>query len=301
MTAIFSDGKTKRKGSFKLPYSLSIPTYKIPKLFTTQKTEEYFVTTLFAQYLLHNQINVIGVQVCNDDSNKKPDAKITLENGKIITVQVTRFTLTDYLNRRKIAENKVEKIIKEINKIGKIDFPVNVQISPRKKEKLIPNTNKYNRLIAKFIHDTVSEKKEAIGTTEPFIGEIVKDEKLKEYFSFITLQKVPNGHYSNYFGKDNIFIDLDFDNISFTREDIDKESQNIYNKKNNGEADVLLIWIDSFEVLYDVKPFDESLEKQFQETSFKEVYFFKFDNKLNSTGQIEVAQMKKDEMLYRQN
>lgn len=295
----FSSENKGRKGSFKFPYSRGLPSYMAPKVFTTQKTEEYFVTTLYAQHLLYNRIPTIGVEVCEDDSNKKADSIVKLENGKIIKVQVTRFTLTEYLNRRKIAENKVEKIIKEINKIKKIDIPVNITFNAHKYTKLLPNSSKIYRAVAKLIVETISMKKNELEKPGVFINEVVNDENLKEYLPLITLQRIPPGNYSNYFGRDNVFIDLDFNNITFTQKDIDEESLNIFNKKNNGEAEVLLIWADTFETLYDIKPFGESLEKQFEKSSFEEVYFLKFYNRLEFTGQIEIAQLKRNKMIYK--
>ena len=163
-----------RKGSFKLPYSRGLPSYMAPKVFTTQKTEEYFVTTLYAQHLLYNGIPTIGVEVCEDDSNKKADSIVKLENGKTIKIQVTRFTLTEYLNRRKIAENKVEKIIKEINKIKKTDIPVNVTFHTLKQKNHFPNNNKTDRAIAKLIVETISLKRSELDKPGIFIREEIK-------------------------------------------------------------------------------------------------------------------------------
>lgn len=294
----FSSENTGKKGSFKLPYNFGIPSYMAPKLFSTQKTEEYFVTSLFAQHLLYNHVPVIGVEVCEDDSNKKADSVVKLENGKVVEVQVTRFTLTEYLNRRKIAENKVDKIIKEINKIEKVDIPVNITFNAHKFTKLLPNSNKVYRAVAKLIVESISKKRIELEKPDNFINEVVENEKLKDYIPLITLQRLPEGSCSNFFGRDNVFIDLDFDNISFTQKDIDKESLNIFNKKNNGKAEVLLIWADAFEILYDSTPFTESLEKQFENSSFEEVYFLKFHNRHIFSGKIEIAQFKINRKLY---
>lgn len=297
---IFSGENTGSKGSFKMPYSFGMPSYLAPKIFTTQKTEEYFITSLYSQHLLYRKIPVIGVDVCEDDSNKKPDSLVKLENGKIIEVQVTRFTLTDYLNRRKISENKVEKIIKEINKLEKIKFPVNITFHTHKDTNLLPNSQKIYRAVAKTIIDTISKKTVELKEPSKFINETVKDKKLIKYIPVITLQRLPAGSYSNFFGRDNVFIDLDFDNVLFTKSDIEKECLKIYNRKNNGQSNVLLIWADTFEVLYDAKPIGQTLENQFEKSSFDEVYFFKFFNRLDIflKQEFEIFQLKGNESIY---
>lgn len=298
---IFSSENKGKNGSFKIPYSYGLPSYMAPKVFTTQKTEEYLITTLFAQHLLYNQIPVIGVEVCKDDSNKKADSIVKLENDKLVEIQVTRFTLTEYLNRRKIAENKVEKIIREINKIKKIDIPVNITFSAHKYSKLLPNSNKIYSAVARFIVETISSKKNELEKSGIFINEVVNDKKLKEFIPFITLQRLPERSYSNFYGRDNVFIDLDFDNVTFTKSDVEKECLNIFNKKNNGNANVLLIWADSFEILYDGSPIGEILEIQFKNSSFDEVYFFKFHSRLNLyiTEQIEIFHVKSNKSIYK--
>ncbi len=80
----------------------------------------------------------------------------------------------------------------------------------------------------------------------------------------------------------------------FSKEDIDKECKNIYQKKNGGKAEVLLIWADTFEILYDPTTIEQSLKKQFIDSSFEEVVLFTFYNRIDLylNQQIQISNIK---------
>jgi hypothetical protein len=289
-----TDDSKSSMGSFKLGYSRGLPSYLAPKLLFHKKQEEYFIASLYAQLLLYNTIPVIGVDVLEDDSNKGADVAVKILNEKTKTIQVTRFTLTDYLKRRKIAEKKVEYLISQILKIVEINFPVNVTISPLKAKKLPPGNKKFDDLLAAYIGKLITTHKEKLQSSTEFVNCPVTINSLNEFIPFITLQSIPKEFYSNFFGRNNLFINYEFDNVIFTKDDIEKECANIFNKKNNGKAAILLIWADTFEILYNPKEIGICLEKQFKNSSFEEVFFFSFYNRLDKylDNQIAIAKLK---------
>lgn len=262
--------------SFKLGYSRGLPSYQAPKVFTNKKTEEYFVTSLFAQLLLYNNYPIIGVEVCEDDSNMGADSIIKIHDKPTKEIQVTRFTLTEYLKRRKVAEKQVDNLIVDILSLTKVDFPINVTINTYKADGNPFNTKQLRNLLIQEIVAAIKSNTVAVPGSNNFFNHAVTSEKLKAITPLITLQSIPEGFYSNFFGRDNIFIDLDFDNIGFTQKDIEDECLNIYSKKNGGKAQTLLIWADTFEILYKPEPIIENLKTTFKESSFEEVMFFNF-------------------------
>jgi hypothetical protein len=137
--------------------------------------------------------------------------------------------------------------------------------------------NEFAKEIAKHIKDN----SDSLKSTKDFINCKVLNLKMKDFSPVITLQRIPDGFYSNFFGRDNIFIDLDFDNVIFSEEDIENECINIYNKKNEGKSNVLLIWADTFEILQEPKYIIEKLKLKFESSSFNEVFFLNFYNRLD--------------------
>ena len=268
-------------GSFKLGYSRGLPSYKAPKLLTNKKTEEYFVTSLYAQALLYNKVPVIGIEVCEDDSDKGADTIIKMLNSETKKIQITRFTLTKYLKRRKVAEKQVDNLITKILDLTEVSFPVNVAVNLFKMDSTSFKTQKLENALAKEIATAIDSNKQELSSSNNFVNCAVSDEKIKSFTPLLTLQCIPKDFHSNFYGRDKVFIDLDFDNISFTKKDIEDECLNIYNKKNGGKAKTLIIWADTFEILYDPKYVIERLQYQFKETTFDEVLFFNFYNSLH--------------------
>nr|WP_288836355.1 hypothetical protein [uncultured Flavobacterium sp.] len=277
---IITKENTGEFGSFKLGYSRGLPSYQAPKVLTKKKTEEYFVTSLLAQILLYNKIQVIGVEVCEDDSDKGADTIIKILNENPIEIQITRFTLTEYLKRRKVAEKQVDSLIRDTLPLTDINFPVNVTVNLYKTHNNPFNNRKLKSLLAQEIATAINFYKEQLPHSNNFFNHEVTKEKLKNITPLITLQRIPQGFYSNFYGRDNIYIDLDFDNIGFNQNDIDDECLNIYKKKNGGKAKTLIIWADTFEILYDPKRIIDSLKTKFRKTTFDEVFFFNFYNSM---------------------
>jgi len=283
-----------RSGSFKIGYSRGLPSSQAPKLLTNKKTEEFFITSLFGQMLLYNHIPVIGIEVCEDDSDKGADTIIKILNTDSKEIQVTRFTLTEYLKRRKVAEKQVDKLIDEVLRLTLIPFPVNVTVNLYQPGNNPFNTKKLNELLAKEIAAAINAGQKEIKLSDKFFNHAVANEKLKPITPMITLQSIPQGFYSAFHGRDNIHIDLDFDNVGFNKKDIEEECLNIFNKKDGGKAKTLLIWADTFEILYDASPIIEELKRQFQHTTFDEIFFFSFYNSLSLylEFKIETARIK---------
>ncbi len=267
-------------GSFKIGYSRGEPTYMAPKLLSNKKTEEYFITSLFAQTLINNQIPVIGVEVCEDDKDKGADTVINRLNDEPITIQVTRFTLTDYIKRKKIAEAQINSIIDQVLSLFKAEFPINISINALKQEKFPLNNKIMKNALATEIADALKKNYTILRTSNEFVNVSTNDKRIIPFSPLLTLQSIPKGFFSNFRGKENIFIDFSFDNVMFDFLDIKNECLNIFNKKNGGKAMVLLIWADTFDILYDPKQIIEQLKIQFKDTTFESVLFFNFFNNI---------------------
>ncbi len=263
-------------------------------MFTHKKTEEYFVTSLYAQILIYNNVPVVGIEVCEDDSDKGADTIIKILNNEFKEIQITRFTLTEYLKRRKVAEKQVDNLISKILDLTKVPVPVNITVNLLKIDSASFKTQKLENALAKEIAKAIHNNQAELSSSNNLVNYAVSDEKLKHFTPLLTLQSIPKDFHSNFYGRDNIFIDLDFDNINFTKKDIEDECLNIYNKKNGGKAKTLIIWADTFEILYDPKYIIERLTYQFKETTFDEVLFFNFYNSLHLylEFKIQTAQIK---------
>lgn len=280
---MFNEYNKGRIGSFKLGgYSRGLPSWMAPKLLDNKREEEHYVAWLYARLQSKIGLKVTGVFNNDNDADKGADAIIRLANGLDITAQVTRFTLTDFLKRKSIAQNRSERIIDAV--LTKVTPPVktNVHLTTINNTVAPPNNQQLEKAIIKAIAEAIEQSREKLSVTDRnFINIAVTDEILTPYFLLITLQSIPEGHHSNFFGKYPLYLDMQFDNVTFSDAEIEEECTNIYRKKNGGQSQILLIWADTFEVLYNPSKIRPVLMKHFANTSFQQVFFFSFWNRLD--------------------
>jgi hypothetical protein len=265
-------------GSFKFGYSRGLPSHLAPKLFISKKQEEYFLTSVLSHQLLYNDFAVTGVQVCEDDSNMGADTMITTESGDV-GVQVTRFTLTQYNHRKSVAKKRGERIAKEIVALFCPVLPVNVTIHPKEQHKPPKDKLRHDVWLAKEIAAMIESNWARVKAGENFINLPIENETLKPFVDLITLQPIPEGCISNYHGFGNIFVNYEFDNVFFNESDVRNEAEAIFKKKDGGKSDILVIWADRFDILYNPDMIARHLVSAFRATRFKFVIFYSFFNR----------------------
>jgi hypothetical protein len=104
--------------------------------------------------------------------------------------------------------------------------------------------------------------------------------KLSPHFKNIVLNPVPTDGFPRFYGNKNVFVNYDFDDVSFSEQDMEAEIKDIYKKKNGGSAEYLLIWADNFEMATQKNKIAETIYKQFFDSSFDEVFLMAFENNL---------------------
>jgi hypothetical protein len=263
--------------SFKFGFGKTLPSHQVPKLIKNKEEEEGFITSLYCQILVRNGHNV-SAEFSPDDRDKGPDTIINYQDGQV-GVQVTRFALGEYLHRKNTAQRRAERIVDDVLKVVNISFPVNVTIIPHVR-KNVPsakygNDSRIADEIASHLRVVMSELKVAGHTVTPK----VRDKKLRTTIALISFQSVPPHNFSHFYGRDNLYINYEFDSVSFSNNDIIHEADKIFQKKNNGKADVLLVWSDEFEILYMGREVAHCLRNVFKETTFKRIMFFTFLNR----------------------
>lgn len=271
-------------GSFKFGYSRGMPSHMAPKLFSSKKQEEYLLTSILSHQLLFNDVCVIGVKVCEDDSNRGADAVISTESAEV-GVQVTRFTLTQYNHRKNVAKKRGERIALEVDRLFSPTLPVNVTIHPKEQYRPPKDKLKYDLLLSKEIAAMIEANWHRITGGEGFINLTLQNEVLRPFVDLITLQPIPEGQYSNYHGFGNVFINYEFDNVFFSESDVKSEAESIFRKKNGGKAEVLIIWADRFDILYKPEMVADYLTAAFVQTRFKFVVFYSFFNNKSMLNQ----------------
>ncbi len=272
-------GKDGNKGKFGFPFSRTY--YREPEIIPKDKRKgEFAVGMYFAQMILPYR-KVEGVRLNQDDSDKGADL-ILFQDGREVPIQVTRLTFNNFSERKAIVKSKSLKFAEQIHQKVQPPFRVLIRIMPNEiykaplsslkkrgrenlEQKLLDNINDF---LIKSIPQLQANPE--IYTQHWFNGS-----ELSKYFSSIDIQQIPAGFYAHVPGFENIFIDYYAYNSGYNESDIKQTLNKIYDAKNNGRSEILIIWANDYE-LFERQKIADGLVERFADSSFKEVYFMTF-------------------------
>ena len=277
MESVPKKQETKRIG-FKFQTTFAPPGTFIKKVIPIEKRQaEFYLSILFAQYLLFNNRSIDKIELNEQDKNKGPDINARID-GKDIGIQLTRLVPNEYLTRKQAAYEKSFLIAKEIARTVKINFPININIYPQKTESIgIPSRRlKSNKALINEIVQNLENDIDKIQVGSDFITKSVIDKKAQEIAKSYTFNKIPEGQYSIFPGVNNIFVNIEFNLIHITDSELIQQIDKIYENKNQGSSQVLIIWADQHEILEQVKEVAEMIRNKFIESSFREVFLMTF-------------------------
>lgn len=270
-------------GSFKLPFSLNGSSYNKSKWVNENDTEgvENLIGHLFVKYLreVENR-KVLYFSPNSKDDHKNPDLFVHLD-GKLVGVQVTQFVLREYLSRFNQAKRICEKISNFISGNYNPPIKINVQISTPWESDDVPKApiKKYKKL-SRIIANSILENIESLTSQNNYLNFDLSKTDFKDIAEGYNLYPIPNNNQSNYFGDNNIYIDYGFDHINIFEEDIEQAAQKIFDDKNNGKSEILLIWGDEQQFMNTEITIIKFLKDRFVNISFDLVYFITFSNLL---------------------
>lgn len=274
-------GKTQLIGGFKLPYSLNGSLHNQPKWVNEKDTlkVESLIGQLFTAYLREiEKRKVLYFSHNEKDDHKNPDLYIHID-GKVYGVQVTQFVLREYLTRFNQAKGICEKLSKFISDIYKPPIKVNVQIcTPWNSDEVPKSSMKKYRTLAKEIAKNISDNISTLTSNNEYLNFNLNNTDLKDIAESYNLYPLPNTHKSNFFGDNNIHIDYGFDNILIFEEDIKETVNKVYNDKNNGNSEILIVWGDERQFMNTEKNIISTLKEKFKNSTFELVYFLTFKN-----------------------
>ncbi|MFN0215831.1 MAG: hypothetical protein ACKVT2_16350 [Saprospiraceae bacterium] len=264
-------------GSFKF-MSSPLPPEPIPKVMPSDKRKaEFALTMLFGQLLLANGHEITKIAINENDADKGADTIIRID-GVDKGIQITKLILNDLLKRKDVGLKRSYKISELITENFDIDFKLNIFIYPPNHNKnVIPkNRAKLDSELASMIRNSIQENIGALKHSTDAIFISVEKETIKEIASTISLNPIPNGHYPIFPGQKNVYVNYEIDNNFFTHEEVVTAVNTIFDRKNNGKSEFLLIWADRSEILSQDEQIFELIESKFSNCSFEEVFFLTF-------------------------
>ncbi len=278
-------------GTFKFQYSKYSPVHPEPEIVPKNKVDaENFIGMVFCQFLtIHFNSKIDQFKLNEKDDNKNPDVIIT-ENGIVKGIQISQLNFSNYEARKATAKEKNLELAIKISTRVKLDFPLNVNIFPSTTKDEIPLSNlkrgksKTEILLIDFICESITSNITNLSSDPNPIWIPITDSKLVSHFSKIVLNPIPEKSYSRFPGRDNIFVNYDFNDVAYDLNDIDIAIDKMYIKKNKGKSEILLLWLNDFGIhgINDNKRHVfNRLYTKFIDSTFSEIYLLTFTNNVS--------------------
>lgn len=289
MDVIVNGINGKGHGTFKFQYSRYAPVKNDSRFVphNDKKLAENILGSYFCDFLRRHYNSTISEYTNNiDDSHKKPDVSF-IENGKLKGMQITELQFTKHEERKALSKRIGEQLVNSIVKLFIPKYPIIVNIFPIIEKDSIPladvkkGKGRIINELASYIASVIEESQPHFDSDASPIWHTVADEKLAKYYRQLVLNIVPRNCYPRFFGHSNVYINYDIDDVSFALEDVGYAIQEIFRRKNNGSANILLIWSDELELAtFSKRKAAEKIFEQFETSTFEEVFFMSFVNNL---------------------
>jgi hypothetical protein len=270
-------------GTFKWQYSRYGPVNRdrfIPK---EKRLAEPMLTCFFIQTLRANfRRGITDTKVCSDDSHKRPDM-LMLEDGQWRGIQITQLVFTRFEERAASSKTIAHAMADAIYKAVQPQTPVIVNVYPTvlKGENAMEGVNKKGKLqaeLATFIIEALKKNLSDLHPGMPPIHVAIDAPKLAPHFHHLAFNPLPVKAVSRFPSSGNISVNYDQDDVAYNDNDIAEAIDYIFNKKNNGSSEILLVWADNFGLDFRQRQIATSLALKFSGSSFEEVYLMTFAN-----------------------
>lgn len=269
----------------------------IKKVLPKKKQEkEVFVTEQFAHIQTVAGVQLIDIRSNPDDSEGKADV-LAMPEGNEIGIQLTELKIAHRPasadRAMRITDNLLGTILVRIKPDCRI--MVDIRSTMDYTNQSVKLVGKPLKMLGKVIADGIQNS-----TFSPSIADYFDKSKsglkpnpldipgtLKDTITCIELSKIPDGHNTMCYGRENLFINFNFDMVVSSDELVETLIKQIITKKANSKADALLIWACDRDFWGQEKHIHKLFCEQVEATLFDNVYIFFF---IDAEGLFEANQ-----------
>lgn len=269
----------------------------INKVLPKKKQEkEVFVAEQFARIQTVAGVPLIDIRSNPDDSEGKADV-LAMAEGNEIGIQLTELKIAHRPASADRAMRITDKLLDTILVRIKPDCRIMVDIRSTMDytNQSVKLAGKRLKMLGKVIADGIQNS-----TFSPSIADYFDKSKsglksnpldipetLKDTITCIELRKIPEDHNTMCYGKENLFINFNFDMVVSSDELDETLVSQIITKKANSKADVLLIWACDMDFWGQKEHIHRLFCEQVEATLFGNVYIFFF---IDAEGLFEANQ-----------
>lgn len=250
-----------------------------------KQDKELFIVEQFARIQTIAGAGITEIRMNPDDSEGKADV-LAKVNGKSVEIQLTELKIQHSAasadRARKMTENLLEATLKHVQPDYRIMVNIrsymdyrneNLKLFGKKLEKLgrtIADGIK-NSCFSPSLADYFDKAKTGLRPNPLPIPEVLKD-----VITSIELQKIPEDHHTQCHGKDNIFINFNFDLVVVSDKMEEELVSQLLKKKSKSIADTLLVWACDSDFWGREERIHQLFTAYSDESQFDNIYLFFF-------------------------
>ncbi|GEM_PF-2112370 len=217
-----------------------------------KQAKELFIAEQFARVQTIAGAVLAEIRINPDDSEGKADV-LAKANGKLVGIQLTELKIQHRPASADRARKMTEALLSAILNCVQPDYRIMVDIrsSVDYRNENLKLVGKKMEMLGKTIANGIENSYFSPSPADYFdktkTGLKPKPlpipEGLKEVITGVELQKIPEGHNTLCHGRDNIFVNFNFDIVVASDEIDEKLVSQVFDKKEKSVTDTLLIWI----------------------------------------------------------
>lgn len=227
------------------------------------------------------------IEINTDDSSGQPDVNASLD-GEKIGIQLTELKFGHRPESEDVSNRLTNKIIDKILETIKPDVPIvanicthydhlNIVLHMRKK-----HVNELSKIIIEGIRNKeystsfIEMQKSPASISKTKLLPIPKS--LKKVISGLFIQKIPEGDISYCPGREKLYVNFGFKQITYSKTILIKMVETIIEKKKESKADILMIWSGDIEFLSKEEIIVSIISDKIKNLSFPYIFYFSFLN-----------------------
>ncbi|MCK4946847.1 MAG: hypothetical protein KAQ99_06755 [Candidatus Aureabacteria bacterium] len=217
-----------------------------------KQAKELFIAEQFARVQTIAGAVLTEIRINPDDSEGKADV-LAKANGKLVGVQLTELKIQHRPASADRARKMTEALLSAILNCVQPDYRimVNIRSSTDYRNENLKIVGKRIEMLGKTIASGIEKSSFSPSPADYFDktktglrpNPLPIPEGLKDVITGVELQKIPEGDNTLCHGRNNIFINFNFDIVVASDEMDERLVSQVFEKKEKSVADTLLIWV----------------------------------------------------------
>lgn len=250
-----------------------------------KQAKELFIVEQFARIQTIAGAVLTEIRTNPDDSEGKADV-LAKANGKPVGIQLTELKIQNRPASADRARKMTEALLSAILNRVQPDYRimVNIRSSIDYRNENLKLVGKRMEMLGKTIADGIENSSFSPSPADYFDktktglkpNPLPIPEELKGVITGVELQKIPEGHNTLCHGRNNIFVNFNFDIVVASDEMDERLVSQVFEKKEKSVTDTLLIWVCDIDFWGQQEQIHKLFVAHSDKSQFDNIYLFFF-------------------------